>query len=767
MISSASTRKRKLTNEEIAELIERGFPDVFKWEDDELALKSAAAHSRLPCDKMSSHEMAAFSDVIKSHISTAIYLHIRNKILQMWLLEPNVECTLDQTYEQIMQPFNSDRGLVRRVHAFLERYGYINFGIFHQLTPVPAHTKKKVIVIGAGVSGMAAARQLKHFGFDVVILESRPRTGGRVHSHAGVVSGFKADLGAMVLMGICGNPLVTLSKQFACTLDRLNGSNCTVYDTKGKPIDKRKDSLVEEAFNRIGDIASYIVHQRGCDSINGEPIDLETAYDNILCLMELRIQKKRLQFFKTYEEVVNTMKTIMEELTIYKKTVEEIGEKLKELDATPVSEFNSKNEKDVLRRCYKRDLMNAFKKFDGMEARRRNVDSFLTNLKRIEPKLSEVFMNSYDRRVLDFHLANLEYANGTRLRNLSLRHWDQDDENEIAGSHMTVREGMAHLVGKLVNGSDVLTERKVTSIEYKEDGVVVKAKHINEKDVVLGEEEYRGDAVLCTLPLGILKRSAKGEKGGPIFNPPLPPTKLGAIDRVGFGNLNKVVLIFDHIFWDDSMHFFGTTTTDDLSNFKGARGELYMFVAQYGKPVLMGLLAGAAADIAMDIPLKDEVRINKEKELCVSRAMEMLNKVFGSVCPAAPVEAVVTMWHKDEASLGCYSYMAKYSEAKDYDVLAESVRCRDEKGEYTGRERLFFAGEHTNRNYPATVHGALLSGIREAGRIADVFTGCPYATPENNVITLELEDDDDDIIPLTPEGKKEKKGEASGSGIEE
>ena len=39
---------------------------------------------------------------------------------------------------------------------------------------------------------------------------------------------------------------------------------------------------------------------------------------------------------------------------------------------------------------------------------------------------------------------------------------------------------------------------------------------------------------------------------------------------------------------------------------------------------------------------------------------------------------------------------------------------------------VFFAGEHTIRNYPATVHGAMLSGLREAGRITDQFLGLPY-----------------------------------------
>ena len=42
------------------------------------------------------------------------------------------------------------------------------------------------------------------------------------------------------------------------------------------------------------------------------------------------------------------------------------------------------------------------------------------------------------------------------------------------------------------------------------------------------------------------------------------------------------------------------------------------------------------------------------------------------------------------------------------------------------KPRLYFAGEHTVRNYPATVHGAMFSGLREAGRIADNFLGPSY-----------------------------------------
>lgn len=54
---------------------------------------------------------------------------------------------------------------------------------------------------------------------------------------------------------------------------------------------------------------------------------------------------------------------------------------------------------------------------------------------------------------------------------------------------------------------------------------------------------YKCDAVLCTLPLGVLKQQPPAVQ----FVPPLPEWKTSAIQRMGFGNLNKVVLLNKHI----------------------------------------------------------------------------------------------------------------------------------------------------------------------------------------------------------------------------
>ena len=46
-----------------------------------------------------------------------------------------------------------------------------------------ARATRQVIVVGAGVAGLVAARRLADRGLDVLVLEARDRVGGRLWSH--------------------------------------------------------------------------------------------------------------------------------------------------------------------------------------------------------------------------------------------------------------------------------------------------------------------------------------------------------------------------------------------------------------------------------------------------------------------------------------------------------------------------------------------------------------------------------------------------------
>ncbi|KAH7678836.1 Spermine oxidase protein [Dioscorea alata] len=86
-----------------------------------------------------------------------------------------------------------------------------------------------VIVIGSGFAGLAAARALKNASFEVVVLESRDRIGGRVYTDYSF--GFPVDVGASWLHGVCKeNPLAPLIGRLGLPLYRTSGDNSVLFD---------------------------------------------------------------------------------------------------------------------------------------------------------------------------------------------------------------------------------------------------------------------------------------------------------------------------------------------------------------------------------------------------------------------------------------------------------------------------------------------------------------------------------------------------------
>lgn len=94
-----------------------------------------------------------------------------------------------------------------------------------------------VVVIGAGMAGLAVARQLHDAGRPVVVLEARDRLGGRVHTSR-LWPQWPMDLGASWIHGLKGNPLTGLAREAQAPWVQTSYDSSFLLDANGNPVSR-------------------------------------------------------------------------------------------------------------------------------------------------------------------------------------------------------------------------------------------------------------------------------------------------------------------------------------------------------------------------------------------------------------------------------------------------------------------------------------------------------------------------------------------------
>jgi monoamine oxidase len=237
--------------------------------------------------------------------------------------------------------------------------------------------------------------------------------------------------------------------------------------------------------------------------------------------------------------------------------------------------------------------------------------------------------------------------------------------------------GYRRLVDAMATGVDLRLGVEVTDVAISAAGVRVRSAD---------GSSQAGSHVVVTVPLGVLKR------GAPRFSPGLPPDRLAAIGRLGFGRFEKVVLRFDEPFWR-------AAGFPHLIIFPRDPGEWVVWAVgldAFGAgPVLVFFAFHSAAGRVM----------SAGREGAVRWALGLLAEAIGGPCPE-PAEVAVTSWATDPYACGAYTHIPPGASPADADLLGEPVGGR-----------LLFAGEHTQSARLAYADGALTSGIREAKRL--------------------------------------------------
>jgi monoamine oxidase len=205
-----------------------------------------------------------------------------------------------------------------------------------------------------------------------------------------------------------------------------------------------------------------------------------------------------------------------------------------------------------------------------------------------------------------------------------------------------------------------------------------------------GREHRAARALVVTAPVSVLR--ARADEGGIAFEPALFP-KQPLLALAGVAHVTKVVLLFGEQFWDERVapgwEFLHAPAATFFTFWRQREGNAQQITAWAGGPRALRAMG------------------QKDEELA-REALATLSALLG-VTPSC-AEGLLVGAHRhafseDRFARGAYGY-ARVGAKNLHEELAKPLDGT-----------LFFAGEATDSEYPATVAGALSSGERAAREV--------------------------------------------------
>ncbi|MGD1930234.1 MAG: flavin monoamine oxidase family protein [Leptolyngbyaceae cyanobacterium] len=274
------------------------------------------------------------------------------------------------------------------------------------------------------------------------------------------------------------------------------------------------------------------------------------------------------------------------------------------------------------------------------------------------------------RRLVDHFLSGSYGANLDQLGVYGLA------ESTYAGDgdrYFRLRPGYSHLLAKLAVGLNIQYATPVVRIGWSPSGVQIQTDTA---------QIYTAQQIVITLPLALLQANAVE------FTPPLPASKLNAIQGLGAGHITKLILKFDQPFWPRALE--SCLTTQDTQFWWRSGWQRHNEA-----PVLTAFTGATGADTLGALGREGSIRAG----------LQQLEQIFEQPLAERLTDALFVDWQADPYARMAYSY-----------VPVNGMGLRSQLAQPV-EQVLFFAGEATHPTRTATVHGALESGLRAAREI--------------------------------------------------